>query len=305
MLKKIIPGIAVLLLVFASLACALSEPKSSPAQLSGRIIYQSDRYGNTELFSVNVRTGKLLQLTGNSANDNYPAYIAATRQIGFVSDRLNGWNFYVMDAKGRQPEAITHKQDLRIEYPKWSRDGKYIAASLAEGCTVTATVCNYDIYVINADGTNFENLTHTTASEFVPEWSPDGQHIAFESDRDGDYEIYVMDRDGSNLVQLTHNTGFDGFPRFSPDGTELAFTTDREGGDWDIFIMNADGSDARPVTQNITSEYDESWSPDGNWLVYVSVSDGDDEIFIIDINGQNQRRLTHNAFKDAAPIWIP
>jgi len=254
---------------------------------------------------MDVHGGTPIRLTNNSANNVSPAYISVTNQIGFVSDLQNGWNIHTINTFGKNFQTITNNRDTPVDYPSWSPDGKLIAASLAENCTPSVTTCNYDIYVMNADGTNRKKITDTTASEWVPVWAPDGQRIAFASDRDDDGEIYVMDKDGSNVLQLTNNKGYDGSPRWSPDGTKLVFESDRDGGDWDIFIMNADGTAPEPVTENTSSDYSASWSPDGNWLVYLSNLDGDNEIFIIDKHGQNQQRLTNNAYNDKSPIWIP
>ncbi len=305
MKKKIQLGLPVLFLVVSILACTQFLPELSSSSPSGEIVYQTDQDGNFELYSVDIRSGKSIRLTNNSSNDISPAFISITNQIGFVSDSKNGWNLYTIDRSGKNVTAITKNKNIAVDFPNWSADGNFIAASLVEKCAPPATACHYDIYTMNADGTQLKNLTDTPQSDWVPVWSPDGQKIAFFSDRDGDSEIYIMDKDGSNLVQLTDNTGYDGTPRWSPDGTKLAFDTDRDGGDWDIYIMNPEGSDPSPVTNNTSSDFAASWSPDGSWLVYLSNADGDNEIFIIDVNGQNQKKLTNNAANDIAPIWLP
>jgi Tol biopolymer transport system component len=65
---------------------------------------------------------------------------------------------------------------------------------------------DWEIYVMNADGTDAHQLTDDTDYEFYPSWSPDGDRIVFESTRDGDSEIFVMNADGIN----TYSTGQQG-----------------------------------------------------------------------------------------------
>lgn len=298
-------GILVMFLVILSFACSQFPIGSSQQYPLGTIVYQSDQHGNFELFSVNIRSNRTLRLTNNSANDVSPAYISNTDQIGYISDQNNAWNIYMIDRFGENHDEILFDENTVVDYPDWSVDGNYIVASLVQTCEPPDTKCMYDIYSMNADGSNLKNLTKTSSSEWVPKWSPDGQKIVFASDRDGDGEIYIMDKDGSNLKKLTDNRVYDGTPRWSPDGKLLAFESDRDGVDWDIYVMNIDGSNPIAITNNTTSEFSFSWSPDGKWLVYVSNSDGDNEIFIIGIDGQNQIRLTNNTYNDMSPIWLP
>jgi len=84
-------------------------------------------------------------------------------------------------------------------------------------------------------------LTHNSAEDAQPAWSPNGTKIAFATNRDGNDEIYVMNANGSAQVNLTNHTGSDLAPAWSPDGTKLAFQSDRET-NYAVWIMNADGS---------------------------------------------------------------
>ena len=80
---------------------------------------------------------------------------------------------------------------------------------------------------MNADGTGVLRRTNNGASDYAPTWSPDGQQIAFTSDRDGNFEIYVMNADGSGQTRRrTSNGASDDDPSWSPDGQQIAYQAD-------------------------------------------------------------------------------
>ena len=75
---------------------------------------------------------------------------------------------------------------------------------------------NYEIYVMNSDGTAPTRLTNNAAWDQFPSFSADGSKIVFSSSRDGNDEIYVMNSDGSGQTNITNNAAWDGYPSFGP-----------------------------------------------------------------------------------------
>ena len=93
-----------------------------------------------------------------------------------------------------------------------------------------------------------------------PAWSPDGQQIAFVTNRDGNYEIYAMNADGRGLVNLTRHEATDQRPAWSPDGRQIAFVSDR-GGLMEIYVMDADGNNVRKLVERFGNADWPSWLP--------------------------------------------
>jgi WD40 repeat protein len=203
---------------------------------------------------------------------------------------------------------------------------------MARSNTGKGTPLTWQIFAMNADGTDRQQWTQNGADDSTPVWSPDGRRIAFVSQRDGNREIYTMPAplpsdqgtlspnqgtlpsdegviDGPGQVNITHSPADDWTPAWSPDGRQIAFASIRQG-NWEIFIANADGSGLTQVTDDGTGNMSPVWSPDGQTLAYTTKRDGNWEIYTMpapNVRGARgeQRRLTSSEGNDLSPVYSP
>ena len=161
---------------------------------------------------------------------------------------------------------------------------------------------NNEIYVMDVDGGNQVRLTIDPARDYDPSWSPDGDRIAFVSNREKEVEqIYVMDSDGRKLMRLTKEAT-NQQPAWSPVGEKIAYV--RNKGGRQVWVMDADGGNQKQLTQ-IGKNEQPAWSPDGVRIAFVSYARGANGIYVMDENGNMQERLTPNMAFTANPSWSP
>jgi Tol biopolymer transport system component len=130
--------------------------------------------------------------------------------------------------EGARDVELGVEGDLR---PRFSPDGRQIVFASRRDR-------DYEVYAMNADGSEARRLTRSRGIDTNAVFSPDGRRIAFTSNRDGNYEIYVMDADGGNVRRVTRNAERDDFPCWHPDGNHLVFVGERAGR-FDLYMVDA------------------------------------------------------------------
>ncbi len=224
--------------------------------------------------------------------------------IAFYSSRRNTNDLYLMDTNGNNVQSITRTDGPSPENGNVNvfPDGKKIIfASNRSG--------DFQIWTVNVDGSNPQQITKGNPLNLNPVPSPDGKRIAFVSTRDGgDYELYVMNADGSNQIRLTYSVGFDTEPTWSPDSKTLMFMSGRTG-TFQIFVINVDGTKERRLFNSTYNERSPSWSPDGKTLAWDSDRTGNREIFVMNVEKTNQAQVQLTKTKagtlNAWPNWSP
>ena len=294
-------------LVFFVFLALLVEPRlaiaASPG-VNGKIVFQSDRDGNFEIYVMNADGTGQDNLTNDPAQDTTPVWSPDGSKIAFSSNRDGNDQIYLMNADGTSPIRLTNSLATDV-FPRWSPDGSKIAFA-----SFSLTALNYDIWVMNTDGTGQTNLTNHPAADLEPVWSPDGSKIAFRTKRDGNFEIYVMNADGSAPTNVSNHPSWDESPDWSPDGLRILFASFRDGFS-EIWVMNADGTDPTALTASPRGDGMPAWSPDGSRIAFVSFRDFNDEIYVMNADGTDATRLTNNAAPgslipyDWYPGWQP
>jgi Tol biopolymer transport system component len=134
----------------------------------------------------------------------------------------------------------------------------------------------------------------STRLELHSVYSPDGHHIAFESNRSGDMAIWTCNADGTNAVQLTtFGKHWAGSPQWSPDGRFIAFDGDAAG-NWDVYVINANGGKPIRMTGDAGEEFRPSWSRDGKGIYYCSSRNNHSEVRKVPSTGGAEVQVTKN-----------
>lgn len=160
---------------------------------------------------------------------------------------------------------------------------------------------NSEVYIMNPDGSQQQNLTWHSARDLAPVWSPTGQHIAFNSDRDGIRDIYLMEANGKNVRKVFRSSAYREYPTWSPDGKKLTYL---HAEDWSIYVGTIDGEHEERVASANFLGGDPTWSPDGSEIVFVS-TDPPAGYFLKAVNLQTRKVKVLLPNNEPKTVWDP
>lgn len=234
---------------------------------------------------------------GGAFSGSDPVMSPDGTKIVFASPRDSLGDIYVINSDGTNLVRLTITPEYEGE-PSFSPDGSKIVF-------VSERDDNGEIYIMDSNGSNQTRLTYNEVYDANPSFSPDGSEIIFvrevEEENFCGVKIVIINIDSSKERRLS-NTGMrETDPSFSPDGTKILYRSGHRVLN-EIRIMNVGNSQSVLVKQ-IDDCYCPSFSPDGRKIVFLahwgSGVQGAREIFSMDVNGSNMKRLT---FTDRAPI---
>jgi Tol biopolymer transport system component/imidazolonepropionase-like amidohydrolase len=168
------------------------------------------------------------------------------------------------------------------------------------------------LWSLPVEGGEGRALTDGLGDDRLPDFSPDGRRVVFQSYRSGSWDIWAIGSDGNGLEPLTSGPFDDREPVWSPDGTSVAFSSDRSG-NYDIWTLNVASGEVAQVIRDEGDDYMPTWSPDGSGIAFLSDrgSPGTTELWRIDVGGGQEshefqeRKIASFDGRAASPSWSP
>jgi eukaryotic-like serine/threonine-protein kinase len=275
---------------------------------------------------VSSRQRQRLTYPPEGMDDVEPNFSPNGRYLAFLRKHGSLYQFNVVDARGGSTRQLAAEAD--VEGFAWSPDsrslifctdaappGRVQMLSLTEGKPVPARFQfgsvmrdlvfspasgrmafvheqkDTNIWALTKGDHVFRPLIDSTRSDEDPRISPDGQRIAFTSNRTGPYEIWVCERDGSNPHPVTSQRTFAGSAAWSPDGRTLAYDAALVGHATEIWLVNADGGPSRRLMDPPLPGFIPNWSADGRWIYFVGKGL---QIWKTKVAGGGPLQVTHN-----------
>lgn len=162
------------------------------------------------------------------------------------------------------------------------------------------------LWRVPSEGGEGVPLTDGLGDDRLPDWSPDGARLVFQSFRNGTWDLWSIASDGSDLKPITEDRFDDREPVWSPDGSRIAFSSDRSG-NYDVWILDPTRGDLRRLTEHPSNDFMPTWSPDGASLAFVSDrgEGGAGELWSIGLESGEEARIASVSGELASPSWSP
>lgn len=296
--------------IAAGVVVIMFFPRAAPTKPNETLIFASNRTGSYNIWSRNLATDELVNLTSSSANNMNPQVSPDGRKVVFYSDRGGGLpQIFSFDLKS--PSKVTQLTDTQEgNYdPVFSWNGRYVFFKR------TDAVGNFGhLWRMDPDGSHQTDLTPSIPATYEV-WKPAPVTATSliltirtrQKDPDSD-TLYRLDTMTGRLTQLTHSNLPNWFPAINPSRSQIAFISKAaQDGHDEIDVMNMTTTNRHRVNQTTGADFDDpSWTPDNKAIVCLtSQSQGEGyEVVLMDLHGHTTLLDHSPKGQDLSPIII-
>ncbi|MCW9707387.1 TolB family protein [Fodinibius salsisoli] len=305
MMKKLV------ILLLALTSCSLFKSNENYPDIPGKLVFSAkDDGGTSQIFTMNANGPDLRKLTnfGPEGGAGNPSWSPDGTQIVFenyTGATTLGPYLYVMDADGNNMRPLKKRQSESVRAligsaPAWSPDGTKIAYQVCTNCELGGS--DYEIMVVEVAGEDYDPdqtyaITDHPASDTHPTWSPDGQQIAFVSNREylkeGGTDIYLTEFEHENIIRVT-TTGSAGRQLWSAIGQKLIYWSENN-----LYKLNL--ADKQPQLISFNADKETGFRP-------LALIRNEERILLHVFNYQNPNReeslqVFNSSEKELIPIY--
>ena len=245
---------------------------TDPMWIGDKIYFLSDRNGEFNLYSFDLQSESIRQLT---RHEDFPILSASAGGGKIIYSQAA--HLHIFDPQAEQSGKLTIgvAADLIETRPRYVKDFRYIRSTSISPSGARA-VLEYrgEIVTIPAEKGDPRNLTNTPgAHERSPIWSPDGKKIAYFSEASGEYELHIKNQDGRGTIQSfkIEGAGFYDTPVWSPDSQKISFADNS----LSLYWIDLKTGTMKKIGSNYSmgirtgKTIHSAWSPDSNWITYA------------------------------------
>jgi len=249
---------------------------AGPMWMNNTVYFRSDRNGEFNLYSYDVSSKAIKQLTSFT---DFPVLNASSGNGKIIFEQAGYLHLFDTATGTTKKLTIGIAADLLELRSRFASGGRYIRSG---GISPTGSRAVFDfrgdIITVPAEKGDYRNITSTTAAhEKYPSWSPDGRWIAYFSDASGEYRLDIKAQDGIGEAKSfkLNGTGFYAYPRWSPDGKQIVYTDNGRS----LYVLTvADGAIKKITSDDLYvpgafRDMFGDWSPDSKWIAYTQVTD--------------------------------